>query len=189
MNIVQVGCHKGKDHVQEFIEINYNSITRVLLIDANEECIKVCQNSYNHLPKIEFFNFAVVPGDEEFVEFYIPTSSLNIEQGSTLKSFVEAAKIEYKTVKTPAKNLNTFLKEQNLFQIERLYIDAEALDIDIVNSIDFNTFNIPYLYFEKLHSDGRQNSDGPRYQNCIQQLQAFGYNKIEERGWDILATK
>lgn len=189
MNIIQIGCHKGQDRVQDYIEQNYNSLSRIILIDANQECLQACKESYKHLPKVEFFQYAIIPGNEKVVNFYIPTESLQVaEQGSVLREFVETGELKYKTVQTPSINLNTFFKEQNIKEVDRLYIDAEALDIDIINSIDFTTTDIKFLWFEKLHSDYRLSLGGKKYEACIQRLKNIGY-EIQDLDWDSLAVK
>ena len=189
MNIIQVGCHVGKDRVQNFIEENYNKINRGILIDANEECLNICKESYKHLSKIEFFHYAIVPGDEKTINFYIPTESFgHTVIGSVSEGFVDTQTTSYKTVVAPSINLNTFFKEQNINKIDRLYIDAETLDIDIVNSINFSEVNIDFLFFEKLHSDYKLSKGGPKYENCIQKLKERGYI-IQDLEFDTLAIK
>jgi FkbM family methyltransferase len=189
MNIIQIGCHKGQDRVQSFIEQNYENINKAILIDANKECIDACKESYKHLPKVDFLQYAIIPSDETTVNFYIPTESLQVaEQGSVSKEFIETGNLPYRTVITPSTNLNKLFKEQNINKIDRLYIDAEALDIDIINSINFAAVDIRFLFFEKLHSDYRLSHGGKKYENCIEKLKKLGY-EVHDQDWDSLAIK
>jgi hypothetical protein len=188
VNIIQIGCHNGQDHVQKFIEKNYEQINRAILIDANNECLEVCKKSYKAYSKIEFYNYAIVPGDVTTVNFYAPVQFEHSEHSSLSNEVFLRQGLEYKTIVTPAINLNTLLKTQNIKHVDRLYIDAEFLDIDIVNSIDFETYNILFLYFEKLHSDGWHNSCGPKHQSCLERLKNYNYI-TQEKEWDTIAIK
>lgn len=189
MTLIQVGCHEGKDIVQNYIIKNYNNITRAVLIDANEECIEKCKINYNNLSKVEFLHYAIVPDDAKIVNFYIPCSSWDhTPQGSVSKVFVETGGFDYKVVETPAINLNNLFKQLNIFHIDRLYIDAESLDIDIVNSIDLERFDINFIYFEKLHSEARLISNGAKYCNCIQRLKNYNYT-VTAKDWEATAIK
>jgi hypothetical protein len=47
--------------------------------------------------------------------------------------------------------LNNLFNKYNLTNIDILYIDAEGLDDLLIQSIDFNLFNINEIYFEHIH--------------------------------------
>ena len=53
--------------------------------------------------------------------------------------------VDFRKERVPARNINKLFKELNLQTIDRLYIDTEGLDVDIINSIDFSNFDIKFL--------------------------------------------
>jgi FkbM family methyltransferase len=187
MNIIQVGCYKGDDHVTGFIKQNYDAIKKAILIDANEKFIEQCKVVYKDLPKVEICHYAIVTDDSETINFYISAEAP--EECTAFKSYVESSPFCYTTVETPAINLNNLFKKYNITDIDRLYIDAEGMDVDIVNSIDFNNVRIKYLHFEQLHTEGtRLSGNGVKLHNCLQMLSDLGY-QIQSAGWDIIAIK
>ena len=189
MNIVQIGCYKGQDHVQAFITEHYSVIQKAILIDGNKNYVELCREAYNDLPKVKVLHYAIVTDDRTTVTFYV--SETTPEECTTSIDFINSScfKDTYTAIETPAINLTTLFKQHELTHIDRLYIDAEGMDVDIVNSIDFNKVQIQYLYFEHLHAEGtRLTGNGVKFQNCINKLTDQGY-QIQTIGWDIVATK
>lgn len=195
MNIIQIGCYNGQDDVRAYIIENYNCIDKAILIDGNKKYVEECKLAYNNLPQVEVLHYAVVADSRNTVNFYI--SERAPEECTTSKAYMDSSvyKDTYTVTEVPAINLNTLFRQYNLNRIDRLYIDAEGMDIDIVNSIDFNTFEIPYLCFEHLHSEGirlngTDNWPGPgsKYEQCTKKLIDLRY-QIQIVGWNIVATK
>lgn len=188
MNIIQIGCYKGKDHVQHFITEHYDQIQKAVLIDGNKNYVEECQNAYKDLPRVQILHYAIVLDDSNSATFYISKDAP--EECTVSKAYIDSFPSgNYIPVEVPAINLNNLFKLYKLTCIDRLYIDAEGMDIDIVNSIDFNTFDITYLHFEHLHAEGtRLTGTGEKLQNCINKLTDLGY-QIQNIHWDIVATK
>jgi len=155
MNIVQIGCNNGKDHVLEYVKTR-TDISLLLLIDASIESIKKCKETYSNFKNCTFLHSAIVPDNSGFVNIYFPTN--DEQSGHSSLSFDHVTRHNHKSVSTlrvPSININELLERYK--PIDRLYIDTEGLDAILVNSIDFSKYKIPYIYFEFVHSDGAFN--------------------------------
>jgi hypothetical protein len=186
MNILQIGSNTGRDHVFGYIYHNQSIIDNVYLVDANKQCIELSQEQYKDIKNVTFVNYAIVGNDDEFVDFYIPE---NHEHGSTDEMHVRYHDhIEYRKERLPAKNINKLFEDLNLKVIDRLYIDTEGLDADIVNNIDFSKVEIKYLMFEYIHSDGTRTYGGPKLDLCKSKLESMGY-KLSIDDYNMIAEK
>ena len=189
MNILQIGCNDGNDHVFKFVTENNSDIKNIYLLDANEKCISICKNQYKDISNAHFFHYAITTTDEPYVELYIPTENDIAAQSSLVDNHLQNHSCHnFRTEKVPAKNINQLFKDLNLKTIDRLYIDVEGLDVDIVNSIKFEEFKINFLMFEFIHSDGTMSRGGPKLDVCKQKLQNLGYSMHEEE-FNIIAQK
>lgn len=59
----------------------------------------------------------------------------------------------YKIIDIPARNINNILKENNLFKIDYLSLDTEGSELEILKSIDFDSFYIHAISVENNYSD------------------------------------
>lgn len=58
-----------------------------------------------------------------------------------------------KIIEVPTRILNEILEENNMFEIDFLSIDVEGAELKILQSIDFNKFNIKLIIYENGESD------------------------------------
>jgi FkbM family methyltransferase len=200
-NIIQIGCNIGNDHVFDYVRNNIQNIKNIILVDANYKCIDMCEKNYNSFSNyIKTFNIAIVANDQECVELFVPDNNETSEQSSIIENNVlDHLKYinceSYSKLKVNSLNINQFLSNLNLSSIDKLYVDIEGLDVDIVSIIDYKKFNIKYLNFEHIHSDGAfSNFNGeytdllPRYKKCLDVLYSFDYKIIKE-GYNTVAIK
>lgn len=155
MNILQIGCNDGNDHVLQYAKAQAD-INKIILIDASFEALEKCKKTYRNIPNCQFLHSAVVTDDSEFVNFFVPTKASDSQHCSL--NFDHLLKHHHKdvsTIKVPAININALLETYK--PIDRLYIDTEGLDCQLVSSIDFSKHKIPYIFFEFIHSDGAFN--------------------------------
>src|SRR5439155_3968002 len=87
LNIIQIGCFDGDDHVFKFISENASQIHRAVLVEPLLAKLREAEARYRDYPFVEFHNVAVVDthGISE-TPFYFPRdlvhgqiSSLNSE--------------------------------------------------------------------------------------------------------------
>ena len=85
-------------------------------------------------------------------------------------------------------NFETLIKKFKIKKIDRLQIDVEGAEFDILNSIDFDRINIKSILFESKHFDGTF-KEGPKLDFIKKKLLSNGFNlsKLDEE--NILAEK
>lgn len=191
-NIIQIGCNTGDDHVFNFVKTNTEHISEIILIDANNNCYEKIKELYSNISvKYEFLNFAIVVEDN--------LNEINLYKGAyewcAHASLKKQHLIEHKhpldkifELKVPAKNINSFFEERGFSTVDYLFIDVEGMDLDIVNSIDFNKFKINYLQFEYSHSDGTHSNGGEKLTNFLNKVKDI-YNITYSLGDCVLTRK
>lgn len=190
MNILQIGCHTGDDHVFEYVSSNLSNIKKLYLIDANPKCIENAKEKYKNIPGVNFLNCAIV-SDETItnIDLYVPMYDNTSAHASTsMLHLKKHGHHNINTVNVVAKTFNNLLKELKIDVLDRLYIDTEGLDIDIVNSINFSEINIKYLMFEYIHSDGPLSWGGDNLNKCLEKLKLLNFCVATEE-YNIIATK
>jgi len=193
MNILQIGCHNGNDEVYNFCLNNKDFIQNIFLVDANKNALEQCKDQYKEFKQAKFFNLAILPDTEIYnifhkIEFYVPRLDPLAQQGSVLKDhLINHSVSELDIINVEATTINNFLSKLNC-NINRLYMDIEGFDLDVILSVDFNIFLLDYIEFESLHSEGTHTSDGPKLQNCTNFLESLGY-KIERKKWNCIASR
>jgi FkbM family methyltransferase len=189
MKILQIGANDGNDHVFEYIKENIQNIDQVILIDANDECIKACIQQYNGIPNVMFLTRAITcDSDKKYVDLLMPnTGNLTHAHASLSKDYLNNhTGLISKSVK--AITINNLLTELNITHLDRLYVDVESLDVDIIDSIDLNNIQISFIMFEYAHSDGRDSYGGPKLDNLLQKLTNLNYSYSKE-GQNVIAIQ
>jgi FkbM family methyltransferase len=190
MNIVQIGCHLGHDHVYDFV--SKNLCNKIILIDANPYALDICKKQYINISNTTFLNYAIVPNYNESrsIKFFIPKNDTTSAHCSTSLSFIQKHDHkEWLEIDVECITLNDLFKSFKLYDIDKLYIDAEGLDAQIILSLNLLDVNIKYIYFEHMHSDGAfshgLNLDAAilklknhRYQLKENDMYNLGYEKI-----------
>ena len=179
MTIVQIGCNDGKDHILDFCQKNRESIEAIHLIEPNPEALEDCKETYSDFKQARFHNLAIVPNDDGSVDLYIPRSkALNAHASISKNHLTDHGHISFDTINVPAISLAGFLDSNKIEKCDRLYIDTEGLDCEIILNFDIEKHNIRRIEFETLHSDGFR-TKGKNYNSCIEKLKTLGYKATE----------
>lgn len=187
MQILQIGCNNGKDHVLEFVKQNFLSITKLILVDASFDAIELCKKTYKDFLFCDFLMSAVTHFETDFIEIHMPTGHESSEHISVNKNHL--VRHHHKNIKTstvPAISINNLFEKYNLNNLDRLYIDTEGLDVQLIQALDFNKFKIKYIQYEHAHSEGPFITNGINYNLCINKLLNYNY-KIKSNGTDTIA--
>ncbi len=192
MNIVQIGCNDGNDHVLEFIKQNIKSITSLHLVDALPDCIEKIKHTYSFLECAHFYNLCISNNHLKQQTIFCPTQERHGGNTSQLASMSENHLIghdvkDYRKMVIDSLNINTFLKNININQIDKLYIDVEGLDCDLILELNLDVYNIPYIRFETVHSDGPYTKK-EKFTLVKEKLILHNY-KIHELSGEIEATR
>lgn len=180
MNILQIGVNDAKDKLFDFCSIHRKGISKAIFVDASIDSLNEAKERYKAiLPNAIFIEAAVIDTNIEFVEFFYPIENKVSGHSSLIRSYLERGgytNIGSKKVST--KRINSLLDMFNGEIIDRVYIDVEGLDPNLILDIDYSKYLIPFINFESAHSDGHF-TKGIMYQRCIHKLKETGYTLFE----------
>jgi FkbM family methyltransferase len=194
MNIVQIGCNDGKDHVLEFIKnSNPNDINSITLVDALPKCLEIARANYSKfLSKTKFYNLCISDGDETEKDIFCPKLEKHGGDTSQLASVYENHLIghdvfDYEKLRIPSLNINKFLQDLGA-ETNLLFIDVEGYDCDLIMALDLEKFHIDLIHYETHHSDGPYKRLA-KAKLAIDKLKKFGYSIADENQNNIDAVK
>lgn len=196
MNILQLGCLDGDDHVYEFVNNNLSQINNLIFVDANEKAVKATVERYSKIidqEKIKGIYSAIVTDDSlKTVKFFMPRKSPICAHSSIFKELVSIDwGDDLEEVIVPAITINNLIDSLLNYctRIDQLYIDVEGLDADIILDLNLNKYDIPYIQYEAVHTDGHFTM-GKKYFSCVDKLKNFGYNLFQHiNNYDLVAVK
>jgi len=171
MRLVQVGCHTGNDPFFDYVKAKQDEIEKVVIIDALPSSVDICEESYRaniapeNLTKLTFIRAAVVANEdhEDTVDFFVPRNEHSGDAevkytafSSTDRDHLTRHRVtDVKKISVPAFTLDEVFEQQRLGEkIDRLDLDAEGLDADILLALNLERFDIPFVCFENLHVEG-----------------------------------
>ena len=186
LNIVQVGSSVGGDAASDFFKHYEESVGLGVLIDASPESVKACESYYTknsppslHEDRLIYSNYAIVtdPSISE-IELFRPEGDPTSGFNSVFKSHVDAHRAghnkEAVAISVPATTLKKVFDQYNLSRVDRLYLDAEGMDADILLSLDLSSMTIPYIAFEHGHTDGAF-SKNTKWKNLLKFFDVHDY--------------
>ena len=202
MNILQIGCNEGNDKLSEFLKFYKKESPKTLLVDASSSALDLAREFYKDFDNIEFQHVAVVNTDDEEVDLFYPVDIPNNVHCSLLEDHVKIHKkiegqisnkppMEVKKEKIRATRISALLDYFGGEPIDRLYIDVEGLDCQIINDIDLQKYKVGYIRFERTHSENTFQSNGPVLQKTTKRLLEFDYSIIADQNSheDLVAIK
>jgi FkbM family methyltransferase len=179
MTIVQIGCNDGKDHVLDFCLKNRDSIEEIHLIEPNPEAIEDCKQTYSDFKQAKFHNLAIVTNNLDSISLYVPQGKSWNGHASTFANHLTAhGHADFKTINVLATSLAEFFDSNKITKCDRLYIDAEGLDSNILLGLDIQKYRIARIEFEVLHTDG-VNTKAQKHSSCVEGLTALGYRPTD----------
>jgi len=179
MTIVQIGCNNGRDHVLDFCLKNKEAIKEIHLIEPNLEALEDCKQTYSDFYQAKFHNLAIVANNVQSINIHIPKSKSFNEHASTfINHLIEHGHADFNTISVRALSLADFFDSNKITKCDRLYIDTEGLDCDIILGIDIKKYKMNRIEFEVLHTDGVF-TRGQKYYSCVEKLTAFGYRPTD----------
>lgn len=190
--LIQIGCNNGDDHIHKFLAETQEQY-EVLLIDANPNSLKKCEQFYASLldkHSIKFLNIAIVENCEKTnIEIYVPKNDIESPFCSAIEKFTVAhSHSECEKINAKALCINDLLASTNKTCIDMLCIDTEGLCVDILNTLDFDIYDIDKLIFEYIHSDGMLSYGGSKLNKLLVKLKNYNY-KYEQVGYNIECQK
>ena len=153
MNILQIGCNEANDKVSELLKFYKQESPKALLVDASSSALDLAKEFYKDFNNIKFQHVAVVDTDEKEVDLFYPVDVPNNVHCSLLEQHVKTHKkiegeisnkppMEVKKERVSALRISTLLDYFDGEPIDRLYVDVEGLDCQIINDINLDKYKI-----------------------------------------------
>ena len=198
--LVVIGAHFGVWLESEIIKYKDQNILLVEPVPYNFEILK--KNFSNH-NNISICTNAVFSKNKKEKFFFVKGSSipkLGKHWASGIGSFkkqhildhrskrfkIEEDDIEEMTIEFI--DFQTLINKFQIKKINRLQIDVEGAEFDILNSIDLKKIEISSILFESKHFDGTF-AEGPKLQSIKDKLEDNDYKLTQIDNENILAQK
>jgi len=196
MNIIQIGCSDGDDHVFKFLNETEEKCS-VILIDAYKPALLLAEERYKKCDNHDFvfLNLAVVDSQESEVLFFSPDCDKIHGCNSLSEDFLIMhghRRENLKSEKVKSKNINDILKDSKMSKIDKLFIDAEGLDCSLISAINFSSFNIESIVFEFAHSEGARSGVNTKTFQKMQKIlnkEGFALSKHSSDDWNLEAKR
>jgi len=161
---IQIGANVGNDDFQRMVE-SIDERIRLILIEPNVDLLEDLSKNYNNLKykhDIIIISEAISPNGGD-VDFYSRTDIKDFGGSSLLnrKNYTLNVKRKIKSI-----TFNQLCENYLINDVEYLCIDTEALDYEILNSIDISKTNIKIIVFEKWDKGDEDLNE--RYKNGIE---------------------
>ena len=198
--LVVLGAHIGI-HIKGDIE--KLSPEKVLLVEPVSHNVAAIKKNLIHLENVIIEQVAISNKNEIKYFYFVKEKSihkLKKHWSSGIGSFNKQHILDHKSKRFKVEeediekvSINTIrfkdiVEKYQIKQINKLLIDVEGSEYEILNDIDFNSLNIKEILFEYKHFDGYKKT-GQKLEETLEKLNIYGYktSKIDEE--NILAIK
>ena len=198
--LVVLGAHIGI-HIKA--EIEKLLPEKVLLVEPVPHNVGAIKENLKHLDNVIVEQVAISNKNEIKNFYFVKEKSihkLKKHWSSGIGSFNKQHILDHKSKRFKVEeediekvSINTIrfkdiVKKYQIKQINKLLIDVEGSEYEILNDIDFNSLNIKEILFEYKHFDGYKKT-GQKLEETLEKLNIYGYktSKIDEE--NILAIK
>ena len=198
--LVVIGAHFGvwlEDEISKYKDQN------ILLVEPVPYNIKILEEKYSKLNNIHICKNAIFSEKKTSNFYYVDEKSINklgkhwasgigsFDKNHILNHKSKRFKIEEKDIVKIEIDFITFKEMTEIFSIQsinKLQIDVEGAEYEILRSINFNNIKINSILFEAKHFDGTF-KEGKKLIEIKDKLSNLGYvlSKIDSE--NILAKK
>lgn len=191
MKILQIGCNDCNDHVRNYVNDNLSSVDILILVDPQSNNLEKCKEIYKDVQNLVLIDKAVTanPDQETMVLYTNPTDDPAGIHNSISKNHLIGHNHNLNNITSQtysAIHINQILSLHNCQILDRLYVDTEGYDIEILKSIDFNRFIVKYIRFEFLHCEGAFSGMSQTVLDFINILKQHNYS-VQHNSWDMEA--
>ena len=198
--LVVLGAHLGV-HIKK--EIEQTLPKKVLLVEPVPHNVEAINNNLKDFKDIVLEQVAISDKKEKKDFFFVKRSSipkLKKHWSSGIGSFNKSHILDHRSkrfkiedididkISIQSITLQDLIEKYSITKIDKLLIDVEGSEYEILNDIDFNSLNIKEILFEYKHFDGYKKT-GQKLEETLKKLNIYGYktSKIDEE--NILAIK
>ena len=191
LNFIQIGANDGKsnDPINLFVKKNKKNI-KGYLFEPDPEYYKLLLKNYKNNENLKIFNLAIHntlnksklykvadPIKNKLPNFLRGVGSFDKNHLSKSSYKIDSKFI--KEIEVECINLNHFILEEKINDIDLLIIDTEGYDFDILNNIDFQKIKPKIIRFEHGFKNNIMNTE--KLILIQNKLQSHGYNFIIEK--------
>ena len=198
--LVVLGAHLGV-HIKK--EIEQTLPKKVLLVEPVPHNVEAINNNLKDFKDIVLEQVAISDKKEKKDFFFVKRSSipkLKKHWSSGIGSFNKSHILDHRSkrfkiedididkISIQSITLQDLIEKYSITKIDKLLIDVEGSEYEILNDIDFNSLIIKEILFEYKHFDGYKKT-GQKLEETLEKLNIYGYktSKIDEE--NILAIK
>jgi len=197
---VVIGAHFGvwlKD------QINSMENKQILLVEPVPYNYNILKEDFKNNKNIHICTNAVFSENKIRKFYYVKENSipkLGKHWASGIGSFNKNHILEHKTKRFKIEDhdiveieiefitFDSLIKKYSIKSIDKLQIDAEGAEYEILKSINFKTIEIKSIQFESKHFDGTF-KEGPKLNEIKQKLKSEGYNLNQIDNENIIASR
>ena len=198
--LVVVGAHFGvwlDDEIKKYINDN------ILLVEPVPYNYKKLSEKFKSFKNVFICTNAIFSENKKNKFYYVKEMSipkLGKHWASGIGSFNKNHILEHKTKRFAVEKedieeieiefitFNNLIKKFSIGSIDKLQIDVEGAEYEILNSIDYKKIDIKSLQFESKHFDGTF-KEGEKLEYIKKKLINEGYNLSQIDNENILAKK
>ena len=198
--LVVIGAHFGvwlKD------QINSTKNKKILLVEPVPYNYNRLKEDFKNIKNIQICTNAVFSENKIRKFYYVNENSipkLGKHWDSGIGSFNKNHILEHKTKRFKIEDhdiieieiefitFDSLIKKYSIKSIDKLQIDVEGAEYEILKSIDFKTIEIKSIQFESKHFDGTF-KEGPKLDEIKQKLKSEGYNLNQIDNENIIANR
>jgi len=148
--ILQIGCNDCQDQVKDYVLKNAENINKFIVIDALPKAIEAAKTVYSSLGPKLIPVVSAVGICSGVVPFYFPEDeSGSVHASASLEHVFQHRHQKVKAFYSPLVDINSLFNSLGLQKIDRLYIDMEGWDVDVLLALDFNGREIPFIEVTK----------------------------------------
>jgi FkbM family methyltransferase len=150
MIVVQIGTNNGNDHVRDFCLKNNPS--QIILVEPFSIHIDEINKNYKNIKNVQIELLAITPdNDKEKTLFYsvmdgpIRGPECSYQVTSIISDHLVKHGHNLNTLReftVQSMTLNDLLLKHNLTKVDYLFLDVEGIDFEVLQTIDFDKFNI-----------------------------------------------
>ena len=198
--LVVIGAHFGvwlKD------QINSTKNKKILLVEPVPYNYNRLKEDFKNIKNIQICTNAVFSENKIRKFYYVNENSipkLGKHWASGIGSFNKNHILEHKTKRFKIEDrdiveieiefitFDNLIKKYSIKSIDKLQIDVEGAEYEILKSIDFKNIEIKSIQFESKHFDGTF-KEGPKLDEIKQKLKSEGYNLNQIDNENIIASR
>ena len=198
--LVVIGAHFGvwlKD------QINSTKNKKILLVEPVPYNYNRLKEDFKNIKNIQICTNAVFSENKIRKFYYVNENSipkLGKHWASGIGSFNKNHILEHKTKRFKIEDhdiveieiefitFDSLIKKYSIKSINKLQIDVEGAEYEILKSIDFKAIEIKSIQFESKHFDGTF-KEGPKLEEIKQKLKSEGYNLNQIDNENIIANR